>query len=70
MTPQQARKEATTLLNNAGITYRALKSRTVSVEDLARSSVIFVEVYGVQCTSGQWDQVDGKHEGYILKARS
>jgi len=70
MTPMQARKEATKLLNDAGIGYRALKSRTVSFEDLARESTIFVDVYGVQCTSMQWDQVEGKHEGYILKARS
>ena len=70
MTPAQARKDATKVLNEAGITYRALKSRTVSFEDLARASMVFVEVYGVQCTAGQWDAVDGKHEGYILKARS
>ena len=70
MTPAQARKDATKVLSEAGITYRALKSRTVSFEDLARASMIFVEVYGVQCTAGQWDTVDGKHDGYILKARS
>ncbi len=77
MTIAQAKKDAQAKLAQHGIAYQSMKGKTVDFGDLARGSVIFIEVYGVDFQAypvGIGDTVRAETTkpslgGYILRFR-
>jgi len=66
-----AKKDLTQKLKDAKIEYRKLTARTVSFEDLARASAIFVTIHGAKFPQGFTLQNFGvpkpSEGGYIIE---
>ncbi len=71
MTTGQAKKDAATRLNATGATFSGLSAQTISFEDLARGSKVFVTVKGLAPANGDWTAIEAiesdKTKGYILR---
>jgi len=71
MTPGQAKKDAAARLYNVGATFASISAKTISFEDLARGSAVFVTVKGISPKDGDWTPVhaiqDERGKGYILR---
>lgn len=48
MTPSKAKKLARQALEDAGVPFRRLRARTVSISDIARESAVFVTPVGAR----------------------
>lgn len=70
MTTGQAKKDAAARLMAAGATYASLSAKTISFEDMARGSKVFVTVKSLIPLHGDWSTIqaiqDDKTKGYVL----
>ena len=71
MTRHEAKKDVIKRLASCGATYSKLTAKTVSCEDLARGSAIFISVKGCQPINGDWALLhaiaEERGKGYILR---